>query len=173
MAERANSAKLVPVLIAVGTLAFFALRETAREPTPDEPPAVEVPQRPTAQEAASRPSADFSSATAGRVVTASPGRIPDNLPDDLRRQLEAPPPPIPEDIQRQISSPPPPLPDDLRRQLESPPPPLPDDLKAQLEAPPPPLPPDMQRALQTPPRIVTEAEVNDPNYIPPPLLEEE
>ena len=57
---------------------------------------------------------------------------------------------------------PPELPEDLKRQLEAPPAELPPDLKRQLEAPPPPLPEDIKRALATPPRIVTEDEVNTP-----------
>jgi hypothetical protein len=69
---------------------------------------------------------------------------------------------LPEDLKRQLSAPPPELPDDLKRQLSAPPPELPADLKAQLEAPPPELPDDIKQAMTTPPRVVTLDEVNKP-----------
>jgi len=54
------------------------------------------------------------------------------------------------------------LPEDLRRQLESPPPELPDDLKAQLSNPNPEIPEDIRRAMEVPPRKVSIDEVNNP-----------
>lgn len=67
---------------------------------------------------------------------------------------------LPQDMLKQLNSPPPELPEDLRRQLTSPPPTLPADLQAQLNAPPPTLPEDLKRALRQPARVVTEEEVN-------------
>ncbi|MCB0344702.1 MAG: hypothetical protein KDD66_06280 [Bdellovibrionales bacterium] len=167
-----SSSKLVPILIAVGALSYFMFssKDTSK---PAQPSAVEAKSSTSRGALTSRGDSSSGVNHPPTVVTAGPGKIPDNIPDDLRKQLEAPPPPIPDDIRKQLNSPPPPLPPDLKAQLEAPPPPLPADLKAQLEAPPPPLPPDIQRALQTPPRIVTEAEVNDPNYIPPEFVEGE
>jgi len=54
------------------------------------------------------------------------------------------------------------LPDDLKRQLESPPPELPDDLKSQLSNPNPEIPEDIRRAMEVPPRKVSIEEVNNP-----------
>lgn len=167
-----NSSKLAPILIAIGALSYFMFSSRNSEP-PAPSETVEAKSSSTRSNAAAEGDSSSGAGKARTVYTAGPGKIPDNLPDDLRKQLTAPPPPIPDDIKRQINSPPPPLPDDLKAQLEAPPPPLPPDLKAQLEAPPPPLPPDIQRALSTPPRVVTEAEVNDPNYVPPEYLEED
>ncbi len=54
------------------------------------------------------------------------------------------------------------LPEDLKQQLNAPPPELPADLKAQLQATPGELPDDIKRSLQIPPRIVSIDEVNRP-----------
>lgn len=73
---------------------------------------------------------------------------------------------IPSDFKAQLDSLPPELPEDLKQQMMNPPTELPEDLKAQLNAAPPPIPEDIRRAMETPPRVVTEAEVNDPNWKP-------
>lgn len=70
---------------------------------------------------------------------------------------------LPDDLKAQLNAPPPELPDDLKRQLELPPQELPEDLKAQLKAPPPELPDDIKESLKQPPRIVTLEEVNGVN----------
>ncbi len=59
------------------------------------------------------------------------------------------------------------LPEDLRRQLEGPPPELPEDLKAQLENPSAEIPEDIKKAMDTPPRSVTIEEVNTPSPVIP------
>ena len=59
------------------------------------------------------------------------------------------------------------LPEDLRRQLEGPPPELPEDLKAQLENPSNQIPEDIKKAMDTPPRSVTIEEVNNPSPVIP------
>lgn len=53
------------------------------------------------------------------------------------------------------------LPEDLKAQLNAPPSELPEDIKEQLTSLPPELPEDIKRALETPPRVVTFDEVNN------------
>ncbi len=93
--------------------------------------------------------------------------MPADLPEDMVRALNSPPPPLPPDLEAQLNAPPPELPEDLKRQLNSPPPPLPPDMQAQLNSPPPALPEDIKRSLATPPRIVTLDEVNTPKAAAP------
>jgi hypothetical protein len=55
------------------------------------------------------------------------------LPEDLRRQLEAPPQELPEDMKKQLTAPEPEMPAELREQLEGgPPPSIPEDVKRSL-----------------------------------------
>ena len=68
---------------------------------------------------------------------------------------------LPEEFQEQIGVEPE-LPDDLKQQLNSPPPLLPEDLRKQLEEPLPPIPDDILKALEEPERTVTIEEVNGP-----------
>lgn len=70
---------------------------------------------------------------------------------------------IPDDLKAQLNAPAPELPEDLKRQLELPPQELPEDLKAQLNAPPPELPEDIKNALKQEPRVVSLEEVNGVN----------
>jgi len=90
-----------------------------------------------------------------------------NLPEDLERALNNPPPELSEEFKAQLQARPRVLPEDLERQLLSPSPELPEDLRNQLEAPPPELPEDIRRALTKPRRVGPLDEVNtprDPGY---------
>ena len=151
----------VSVLLVVVALAFFIYKS---KPSSDSEVKTQAPTRVTTQ----------GKSPSNAAVKLEPKRkqpfprshkkkdLLPNLPEDLERALNNPPPELSEEFKAQLQARPRELPEDLNRQLLSPPSELPEDLRNQLEAPPPELPEDIRRALTKPRRVGPLDEVNTP-----------
>lgn len=149
--QRSSTTNLViTVLVALAALAYFSSGRSAGNH--QERPQPERSSAPTPGDAAKPAPGDSAQVASGGpgvpssgVVTqppAAPGTQADAFVKKMQANNE--------------------LPDDLKRQLAAPPPELPEDLKAQLHAPPPELPEDLKQQMLIPPRTVTIDEVNHP-----------
>ena len=159
--EHGKSNFLIPVLLAVAALGYFAVFSGEEQPVKSNTPTpAQAPQAPIAAPGPVETISELPQRGEKKVFSAD--NLPDDLPQDIKDAMRNPNPKLPTEMKEQASAPPPELPEDLRKQLEGPPPELPEDLKAQLNAPPPPIPEDIKRSLQTPPRRVSIDEVNNP-----------
>ncbi len=154
---------IIYIALIAGAYFYFVHENKTERLTKETTPPIPESNQPTSGDMAESKDTSTGNIATGR----SPGEIPsDELPEDIKKAATRTesnnPDDLPPDLKAQLNAPPPELPEDLRRQLEMEPQELPPDLKAQLESPPPPIPDDIKRALAIPPRVVSIEEVNTP-----------